>query len=87
MQHRGVNVGDIVAILYGVETQFICRPVDETALDPAAGHPGGELKRKMIAPALCGGIVRPDLNSRRSAEFGSPDDERVIQLAPVASDL
>jgi hypothetical protein len=59
-KHRGVNIGYIVAIVYSVETQFTCGTVDYTALDPAAGNPGGEPKRMTIA-----GILRRAFDLRR----------------------
>ena len=42
VQDRGVDVGDVVAVLDGVEAELVGRAVDDAALDAAAGQPDGE---------------------------------------------
>src|SRR5579872_1508181 len=83
MQHGGVNVGDVVAIFHRMEAQFVCGAMHHAALDAAAGHPGGEPKRMVIAPSLQTRIIRPHLDSRRSSELGGPDDQSILQHAPL----
>ena len=50
MQHRGVDVGDVMAILDGVKAQFVGDTVLHAALDATAGEPGAEALWMMIAP-------------------------------------
>src|SRR5579864_6462424 len=49
MEHRGVNVGHVVAVLHGIETEFVGGAVDNTLLDSRASHPDGETVRIVIA--------------------------------------
>src|ERR1051325_10262313 len=48
-QDRGVDVGDVMAILHGGETQFIGHAMLRTALDPPARQPRTEALRVMVA--------------------------------------
>ena len=48
MKDRGMNVCDVVTIFDRVKADFVCRAVDDAALDSAAGHPDGETKDVMI---------------------------------------
>src|SRR5688500_18348049 len=45
MHDGGVDVRDVMAVLDGVETEFISRAVDDAPLDAAAGEPGAEARR------------------------------------------
>ena len=76
VQHRGVDVGHVVAVFDGEEAELIGRPVHDAALDSAAGHPHGEAKRMMVA------AVRA-LGPGRAAELGGPHDERFVQQAAL----
>ena len=49
LQDRGVNVGDVMAVLDGVEAQLVGRAMDDPPLDPAAGHPDGEAVVVVVA--------------------------------------
>src|SRR4051812_24962497 len=42
VQRRGVDVGDIVGVFNGVETQLVGGAVDGPALDPGPREPDGE---------------------------------------------
>ena len=44
-----MQVGDVVAVLDGVEAELVGRAVDDAALDAAAGQPDGEAVRVMVA--------------------------------------
>ena len=77
MQHGGVDVGDVVAVLDGVEAELVGRAVDDAALDAAAGHPDGEAERMVVAAV--GLFLRPG----RAAELGGPDDDRLIEQAAL----
>ena len=49
MQYCGVNVRDVMPVLDGVEADFIRRSMCHAAFDAAAGEPGAEALRMMIA--------------------------------------
>ena len=49
VQHRGVDVGDVVPVLDRVEADLVRRAVDDAALDPAAGHPDREAVGVVVA--------------------------------------
>src|SRR5437667_4354583 len=68
-QHGRVDVGDVVAVLDGVEAQLVRRSVRQSSLDAGAGHPAGEAERVMIAAASRA------LDPRRTAEFRPPDHD------------
>src|SRR4051812_4008227 len=53
---------------------FITGAVADSALDAAAGEPDGKRKRVVIAALGA-------LTARHAAEFGSPEDDRVIEQA------
>src|SRR5688572_25772499 len=50
VEDRGVQVGNVVAVLDGVEADLVGRAVGEPALDAAAGHEYREAERVVIAP-------------------------------------
>src|SRR5712672_3276313 len=72
VKDRGMNVGDIVAVFYGMEANLVGGAVDDSGLDAAAGHPHGEAERMMIAAV---GVLR----AGRAAEFGGPDDDGFVE--------
>ena len=56
MEDGRVDVGDVVAVLDGVEAEFVGRAVDDSSLDASAGEPGAEALRVVIATVgLCPG--------------------------------
>src|SRR5262245_58855305 len=61
VQHRRVDVGDIMTALDGVEADFVCRAMGDAALDTAAGQPDREAIGMMVAAV---GVLGP----RRPAE-------------------
>src|SRR5258705_12324304 len=75
MQHRGVNVCHVMAVLDSVESQFIGGPVGDAAFDAAAGQKGAEALRMMIAAC--------SFSAGGSAEFGAPDDHGVVEQAAL----
>ncbi len=60
-------------MLDGVEAELVGRAVDDAALDAAAGQPGAEALRMMVAAVA--------LAPGRAAELRAPDDERLVQQA------
>ena len=62
MQHGGVDVGDVVGVLDGVEAQLVGRAVDGPRLDARAGEPDGEAVGVVVA---AGGLASwPSRTSR-----------------------
>src|SRR5437660_856256 len=49
VEDRGVEVGDIVAILLGMEADRVGGAVDDAPLEAAAGHPGREAVDVVVA--------------------------------------
>ena len=62
-------------MLDGVEAELVGGAVDDAALDAAAGQPGAEALRMMVAAVALG--------AGRAAELGAPDDERVVEQAAL----
>ena len=71
-----MDVGDVMAILHGVEPERIRRPVGDAARDAAAGQPGTEAVRMMISAAR-------SFTMRRPAQLRRPDDQRFIEHAAL----
>jgi len=76
LQDRGVDVGDIVPVLYGVETDFIRHSMDDAPFDSTAGHPDGKTVDVVIASI---GTLR----SWRLAEFAGKQHNGRIQQATL----
>src|SRR5262249_29443658 len=83
MQNRRMDVGDVMTIMYAVEAQLVGRAVNYATLDPASGHPGGESEGVVIAPSFRGGVIGTNLHSGRPPKLRGPDDQRVVQHAPL----
>ena len=73
VQHGGMNVCDVMTILYGMESQFVSGSVSNAALDPTASHPGRKAERMVVATAVF------SFDPRRAAEFSRPDHDRFVQ--------
>src|SRR5206468_2937663 len=74
VQDGGVDVGDVVAVVGGMEPDLVGGAVGDPALDAAAGHPDREAVRVMVAAvgALAAG---------GAAELRRPHHERVVEHA------
>src|SRR5262245_59391432 len=72
VEYSGVDVGDIMAMLGGVETELIGRAVDDASFDAAAGERDGEAVRMMVAAV-------GSLRSGRAAELCADDDNRLVE--------
>ena len=72
VQDRGVDVGDVVAVLDGVEAELVGGAVDDAALDAAAGHPDREAVGMVVAAVAA-------LRAGRAAELGGPDHDRLVE--------
>src|SRR5580765_8687881 len=66
MEHGGVDVGYVVAVLHGVEAEFVRGAVDDASLDACAGHPDRESVGIVVASV--GAFA-----ARCAAEFSGPD--------------
>ena len=82
MKHRGVDVGHVMAVFDGVETQLIGRAVHDPTLHTTAGHPAGEAVRVMVATRATDVLVT-ELSARRPTKFRPPDDEGFIKHPPL----
>ena len=76
VEDGGVNVGHVVAILDGVEAEFVGRAVDDAALNAAAGQSDRKAVRMMIA------AIAP-LRAGRAAELRRDHDERLVEQAAL----
>ncbi len=81
IQHRRVDVGDVVWIFDGVKAKLIGHAVSHAALDAAACQPTGEALRVMVTAGWCRFVAR--LSTRCAAEFGSENYERRIEKAAL----
>ena len=81
MQHRRVDVGDVVWIFDGVKAKLIGHAVSHAALDAAACQPTGESLRMMVTAGWCCFVTR--LSTRCAAKFGSENYERRIEKAAL----
>src|SRR4051812_27436076 len=74
MQHRCMQIGDVMAMFRSVKTDLVSRAMHDTALDATAGQPDRESVRMMV-PTVA------SLRAGRAAEFGPPHDERLVEHA------
>ena len=72
LQHRGVQVGDVVPILDSVEAKLVRRAMHNATLNAAATKANGKSVRMMIAAV---GTLR----AGRAAEFGGEDHKRFVK--------
>ena len=75
LEDRGVNVGNVMAVLDGVEPELVGGTVDDAALDPSTRQPHGEAVVMVVATV-------GSLPARSPAELGRPDDDRVVEQPP-----
>ena len=72
LQNGGVDVGDVVPVFDGVETDLVGGAVNDTPLDAAAGHPHGESIDVVVAPVA-------GLRAGRATELGGKQHERRVE--------
>ncbi len=82
VQHRGLNVVHVDAVLDDIETQVIRRPVRQPGLDPSAGKPH-RVRLRMVVASQAASQGRVRFDHRRAAEFASPDHQRFVQEAAL----
>ncbi len=76
VQHRGVHVSDVVAVLDGVKAQGVGRAVGDAPFQAAAGHHDRESKGVMVA------AVAP-LRAGRAAKLGADHDQRFVEQSAL----
>ena len=74
LQYRRVDVGDVVAVLHGVEAELVRCAVDDAASNPAAGHPDREAKVVVVAAVgtLAQGVRPNSVVQTTSVSSSSP---------------
>src|SRR5581483_9621044 len=75
MQHRRMNIGDVVPVFNRVEAYFVGCAVNHAAFDAAAGQPGAKTFRMMV-PTV-------PLSARRASKFRAPDNDGLIEHAAL----
>src|SRR5439155_4968375 len=81
MQDGGVHVVDVDRLLNDVVAEVVGLAVDDAGFDAAAGHPGREATRMVIAAVIVFGQLALAID--RSAKLAAPDNERVVQQAAL----
>ena len=79
MQNGRVEVAHVHRIFHDVVAVVIRLAVGDAGAHAAAGHPGGEAARVMIAAIVL--LAEPALAVNGAAEFAGPDHQRVIEQA------
>src|SRR3954452_20734543 len=73
VQHGGVKIVHMHAILHHVEAKLVAFPESNSGLDAAARHPHSEGVRMMVASVVAA------LHHGSSPEFSAPHDERILE--------
>src|SRR5262249_3845247 len=71
VEYGGMDVGDVMPVVDGMEAEFVGCAVHDAALNAAAGQPGAEALRMMVAAV--------GLRARRAAKLRSPHDDRLVE--------
>ncbi len=80
LENGGVDVGHVVPILDGVESDLVGRSVHDSPFQPSAGHPDREAEDVMISS------VRT-LRTGGAAELGGEHDQRLVEQAAAVEIL
>jgi len=72
VEEGGVEVGDVVGVLDGVEADLVGGAVGDAAPDAAAGHPDAEAVGMVVTPVAA-------LDARGASECGGEDDEGLVE--------
>src|SRR5437870_2964751 len=81
VQDRCLQVADGDWIFRHLIAQLVRLAVDDTGLDPAARHPEAKAVRMMVAAQE--GRAAPGLVHGSTAELSAPDDQGLIEEAPL----
>ena len=77
VQDRGVQVVDVDLVGGCVEAELVGLAERGAGLHSAAGQPHAETIRVMVAAVVA------SLDHRSAAELAAPDDQRVVEQAPL----
>ena len=85
VQDRGVDVGDVVPVLHGVEAELVGRAVDDAPLDAAAGHPDREAVIVVVAAvgALAQGVRPNSVAQTTTVSSSSPRRFRSVRRPAI----
>lgn len=72
VQHGGVDIAEVVGLVYGTEADIVRSAHNLSALDAAACHPHGEADAEVIAPFAALGLGG-------ASEFPAPQNQRRVQ--------
>ena len=81
VENGGIEVADADFVFDDVVGVFVGFAVGDAAFDAAAGHPGGEAFRMVVAAVLV--ALEGALTIGRAAEFSGEDDEGVVEHAAL----
>ena len=81
VKHRGVQVVDVDTVFDDVISEIIGLSMDDPSLNAASRHPQAVAPRMMVSAETL--LRNVTLTVSRSAEFSAPDNERVLQEAPL----
>ena len=71
---RGMQIVDVNLVFDRMQTEFVGFADDLSAFYASTGHPHGETSRVVVPPVSF-------LAHRRTPEFSTPDDQRLVQKA------
>ena len=74
LQDRGVEIVNVNGLLHGFHAVFVGGTVDDAALHPGPRKPGTERPIVVLPPRVFDGIIE-----WRSAEFGGPHDQYIVE--------
>ena len=81
VEERGLEVVHMHRIFDDVVAELVRLPVGEAGLDAAAGHPDGKTAGVVVAAVIVFGELA--LRVVGPAKLAAPDDERVVEQAPL----
>src|SRR5207237_1002203 len=77
LQDRRVKVVDVDALLAGAESELVSRADGPSALDAAAGQPGREAVRIVVASRAFVGVTT--VGNRGASKLAAPNDQRAVK--------
>ena len=77
VQQRGIQVVDVDGVFQDVVRVVVGGAVRQSRLDAGSGDPGREASRMVVAAVV--GLGQSSLAVDGSAEFSTPDDERILE--------
>src|ERR1700730_8300565 len=79
IKHGRMQVADLDRVFYDFISHLIGLAVSDSGLNAAACHPNRERARVMIPADILHCLTIAIFPHRRSAEFSTPDDERILK--------